>query len=70
MATEDAATLTSTNEELTVMETNAISTREATTMTGTIFDALEEELKETLKLIKRGADERVKFYTGLPSSVV
>ena len=41
------------------METNAISTREATTMTGTIFDAFEEEcyhlsdknleLKETLK---------------------
>ena len=59
MATEDAATLTSTNEEITVMETNAISTREATTMTGTIFDAFEEEcyhlsdknleLKETLK---------------------
>ena len=52
-------------------------------MTDTIFDALEEEcyclrcenleLKETLKCMSLtkvaldGADERVKFYTGLPS---
>ena len=86
MATEDAATLANTNEEPIVMETNAISTREATTMTDIIFDALEEEcyrlldenleLKETLKCMSLnkealdGADERVKFYTGLPSYVI
>ena len=83
---EDTTTPTNTNGEPIVMETYAISTREATTMTDTIFDALEGEcyhlrcenveLKETLKsmsLTKEaldGADERVKFYTGLPSYAI
>ena len=83
---EDTTTPTNTNEEPVVMETNAISTREGTTMTDTIFDALEGEcyhlrcenleLKETLKrmsLTKEaldGADERVEFDTGLPSYAI
>ena len=72
---EDTTTPTNTNEEPIVMETNAVSTREATTMTDTVFDSLEGEcyrlrcenleLKETLKrmsLTKEaldGADERL-----------
>ena len=83
---EDTTTPTNTNEEPIVMETNAVSTKEATTMTDTVFDALEGEcyrlrcenleLKETLKCMSLtkealdGADERVKFYTGLPSYAI